>query len=228
LLRDSSPSAEAVIREEMVRAHVVALDDAFINPSNQGLFDDSNVQYKPMSILHGATQGNLSSPAAGITPEDTLEGLLNNFGGDLENSVLIMHPFVAARLASSDRPRIGANGGDWAGIKVVTSSNVPGGTGDGLIALVDPQGIAVSLPDDGSEIRISRNGTVDMLQVSSQSSGRGPTADTSESPAFDSTPIHTDVVSLFATNSVAILAERRASWRVIRSNCVVWSSGLGF
>jgi HK97 family phage major capsid protein len=62
LLRDTSPDAERVIIDELTRAQAVALDDAFVNPSNLGQVDSNGQQVKPASILSGAAQVGGASP----------------------------------------------------------------------------------------------------------------------------------------------------------------------
>jgi hypothetical protein len=231
LLRDSSPEAEMVIREEMIRAQAVALDDAFINPANEGFIDDFGVMQKPESITSSTTEATSGdSPEGtetGTVPEqaaDALEAMLDSFSGELENSVIIMEPKMATRICNTNRPNVGATGGMWAGIPVITSSNVPGG----VMVLVDPAGLAVCLPQQGAEIRVSTHGNVDMVDKGSlQRSGESDTA-TTDSPGNIPGPSGTTTVSLFQGNAVAILAQRVANWRIIRSGSVAWVSGLSY
>jgi HK97 family phage major capsid protein len=201
LLNSSDPAAETAIREQMIRDQVVAVDSAFIDPANAGV---ANV--KPASILSGAGVGG-SSPAG--PPEGDLETLIENFTGSLEDAVIVMHPALAARLSGADRPLIGVKGGTWSGFPVITSSVVPGG----IVAMIDPTGIAVAMPDNLAEIRVSTQGTIEMSD--------GPTSSAA-------TPTATAQVSLWQVNSVAILAERVANWRVVRSGAVAYLSGASY
>jgi hypothetical protein len=146
---------------------------------------------------------------------------LENFTGNLEGSVLIMRPDLAARLSSTDRPNIGANGGEWAGIKVITSSSVQ----VGIIALIDPQGIAVTLPLSESGYRISTEASIEMSDLPTQRVGVAPSAD---SPTTDDAPVSTSTVSLWQCGSVAVQLEMSMNWRRIRTGNVVYVSGMSF
>jgi hypothetical protein len=231
LLRDSSPEAEMVIREEMIRGQAVALDDAFINPANEGFIDDFGVMQKPESITSSTTEATAGdSPEGtetGTVPEqaaDALEAMLDSFSGELENSVIIMEPKMATRICNTNRPNVGATGGMWAGIPVLTSSNVPGG----VMVLVDPAGLAVCLPQQGAEIRVSTHGNVDMVDKGSLQRSGDADPIVSGSPEIIPGPVGTTTVSLFQTNAVALLAQRVANWRVVRPGSVAWVSGLSY
>jgi hypothetical protein len=217
LLRDSSVEAEAAIREEMVRAQVAAIDDTLVNPSNAGTTNDNNVVTEPASIFFGAPQGG-SSPSGG--EDDAFETLLGAFTGSLEDAVLMMEPKIAARLANANRPGIGARGGSWGGIPVITSSHMPGG----MIGLVDVTGVAVVMDDNASGIRVSRQGSVTMENPALQSSIGDPQI--ADSPSLTAETVASSNVSLFQTNSVGILAERHVGWRVIRPGSAVYVSGI--
>jgi hypothetical protein len=239
LLRDSSPDAESVIREEMIRAMAVAMDDAFVNPANAGTIRDSDgAVVKPMSITRMTTEATSGdSPEGtetGTVPEqatDAMDALLASFTGELENAVLVMQPKLAAQICSTNRPNIGATGGSWAGIPVITSSNAP----TGVIILLDPAGLAVCLPQEGAEIKISTHGTIQMQEIPIESaeafpfqfSGEDSVQSGGDSPGAKG-PIATQMVSLFQTNTIAILAQRVANWRVVRPGSVAWVSGLSY
>ncbi|WP_431695351.1 phage major capsid protein [Rhizobium giardinii] len=139
LLESADPAAEGVIRNDLLRAVVDALDTAFVDPANAGIAD-----VMPASIVNG------------LTPSADLESLVADFAGDLSAAVFVMNSATAVSLSSADRPNIGARGGELVGVPVVTSRNVA----EGNIVLADPTGIA--LGEGTAAVRITTQATVEM------------------------------------------------------------------
>jgi hypothetical protein len=221
-IRDTRPSAEAVIMEEMVRSLTVTLDDSLVNPSNAGTLSDGGVVIEPASIFFGATQAGGGSPT--VDADENLESLLDSFTGNLETSFLVMRPTMAARLTGAARPMIGAKGGSWAGIDVLTSSNVP----DQFIGLADRTGIAVTTDDANSGFRVSRQGSIQMkdgVEVTQTSTGEPAEFD---SPPPDPTAVGSTLTSLWQTGAVGIVCERYINWRVIRPGAAVYITGVSY
>lgn len=127
LARISAPSAETVVRDDMVAAVAEALDEAFFDPANAGVEDE-----RPASITYGVTP----TPAT-ASPRADLKRLFETFKGDLDAAFLIASPAVLTGLSGADRPNVGARGGDIAGIPAIPAKSM----GDTL-ALIDPTSIA--------------------------------------------------------------------------------------
>ncbi len=145
LLESSDPAAEGVIRNDLIRAVVDALDVAFADPANAGVAD-----VMPPSITNG------------VTPSADIQALIRDFSGDLSAAVLLMNPATAVSLSSATNPNIGARGGELVGVPVVTARSVA----EGDIALVDPTGIA--LGEGHAAVRVTTEATVEMLDSSLQ------------------------------------------------------------
>ena len=152
VLEDESFDAETTIRDQLVRALAAEIDNAFINPSNNG-----SAGSKPASITSGA-----SAPGS---PAESLFDYADSFTGDPNNAWIVMHPFQAARLYGAARPDIGSRGGSWGGFPVITSSAMT----EGFFALIDPNQIAVALGD--ADIRASDNAAIEMSDSPSMTSG---------------------------------------------------------
>ncbi len=71
VLRDSSPSAEAIIRDQLVAALRARLDTDFINPAKAAVAGTS-----PASITNGVT----AIPSAGGTADDVRADIQKLFG----------------------------------------------------------------------------------------------------------------------------------------------------
>jgi hypothetical protein len=140
------------------------------------------------------------SPVGGGSPSDAAEDLkaiVADFEGDLAAASFVMSPEIAVALSGIERPNVGMRGGELLGAPVITSRNSPAG----LIALIDPTGIAVG--EGVAEIRVSTDASIEL-------------DDQPDSPETDSTVW----VSLFQHNLTGILAERVMNWRVARPGSV--------
>ena len=203
LLLSADPRIEAVIRADLLNAAAYGINAAFIDPSNTGVANT-----KPASIT--STQGSADSPAPTYTDAgDIVEGLLSgqDFAGDLERSVIIMHPATGARMTSAARPNVGARGGELSGFPAVVSSACP----TDIVVLVDPTAVMFASENDG-EISVSAEGTMELTDSPTNASG----------PA--GSVVATSMVSLFQSNAVAIKITRRANWAMAKPNCVSYVS----
>lgn len=192
LLESSDPNAETIIRAEMVRSISSAENTAFIDPANAG-----ETGVKPASVTYGLSAIGGGSPSS--TPEDDFEELIQNYTGDLERAYLVMSPLLGAKLSGQSRPNIGARGGEWAGVPVITSADVPAGT----IVLIDPTGIA--LIEGPGSARTSDQASIQMVD---------------ESTLNSATPTPAQLVSMWQTNSLAIMTGRFVNWAVARPGAV--------
>lgn len=132
-------------------------------------------------------------------PEDDLDRLLDLFGGDEETMVIVTHPRTAVRLYHRGYENAGARGGDVAGIPLVTSTGVPFDSSGALLVAVDPA--RVLLADDGVNLDLSAETTLQF--------------DGGES------------VSMFQTNTTAVLAERTLNWEA-QAGAVAYLTGVDY
>jgi hypothetical protein len=202
LLRDSSPAAESVIRAELIRAVLEVLDTSFIDPANAGVDGIT-----PASVTTDVSPVN-STAAHDADPAS----LVGGFGGDLTTSHIILAPETALTLVSTDRPGIGARGGSWAGIPLVVSRYVPAG----IAVLIDAA--AVALAEDPGELRTYTQGDVLMTDDAVMASAE---------MGSPQTPLPASLVSLWQTDSAALVAARAMNWAVVRPFSVSVLDGIG-
>lgn len=217
VLRDSSPSAEMIIRDSLAAALRERLDRDFINPAKTAVSGVS-----PASITNGAT----TIPATGTgTADDVRADIEAIFGAFIAannaptSGVWIMPATLALALSlmqnplgQAEFPGVGMNGGTFFGLPVIVSEYVPTITGGTYVALVNASD--VYLADDGGI-------SVDMSREASLEMDSTPTM-TSDSPT------ESTLVSLWQTNSVGFLAERTINWTRRRSSAVVVLSGVNW
>jgi HK97 family phage major capsid protein len=187
-LRDASINAELQIRNSLVKALAEALDRALLDSANSGTSD-----IKPAAITNGVNSNN--------SPLETIFDWGDQFTGDPNSAVIILNPFTAARLQTSNRPNVGAYGGTLGGWPVYTTTAV----GPEEIVLIDPQHVAVAMGN--ASVRTSTHGSVHMIDSSSMKS-----ADTVAGAAM---------VSLFSTNSVGLIGSVTANWVTTRAGAVL-------
>jgi HK97 family phage prohead protease len=202
LLEHADIAAEAAIRADLTRAVVEALDEAFIDPANAGVLIGEAVA-KPASITKG-----LSSVAAG-SPSDfraDLKALVANFDGDLAAAVLVTTPTLALGASGADFPQLGVRGGVAAGFPVLTSRYVPAG----VVALIDPTGIAYG--EGAAETMVVRQGDVLMDAATGVMDIGGV--------GSPSAPTSAQLVSLWQTNCVVLVAGRTVNWGRVRAGSV--------
>jgi hypothetical protein len=109
VLRDAALDAELWLRDQLVKALAVALDAAFIDPSNSGSAD-----VKPASVTNG-------TGTAGDSPQEYWG---DTYTGNPLNSWIVINPWTAARLSGAARTVVGVRGGTLAGFPVITSTAV--------------------------------------------------------------------------------------------------------
>ncbi|MGX7952428.1 phage major capsid protein [Tsuneonella sp. HG249] len=194
LLESVDPAAETLIRNDLAAALVAVIDQSFIDPANAGTTD-----IEPASVTNGVTA--VTSTGDGI---GDLRLLIDAFPGDLERAVLVGSPSTFAALHDPHfLPTLGVRGGTAMGIPAIPS-NAAGDT----LALIDPEGIAVG--EDGMEIRTSNQASIEMLDGSLAGDSIGVVPGTAAS-----------TVSLWQTNSSAILLEQRINWETARPSVAI-------
>ena len=206
LLRDSSPSADTVIRDGLVAALKERLDRDFIDPAKAAVAGVS-----PASILNGVT-GTASSGTNADAVRADIVALFNAFiaGNNTPSTgVWIMPSTIALSLSmmttlgERDFPGISMTGGTFAGLPVIVSDYVPAGT----VALINAQDIYLG-DDGGVEVSISSEASLQM----------------------DDAPVAgaTQLVSLWQNNLIGFRAERTINWMRRRDSSVAYLTGVAW
>lgn len=207
LARFSSPAAESIIRNDMVRGTAAFLDVQFLDDS---VGEVSNVS--PASI----TNSKAANTVSGTTAEDFRYDMsvcltdLATSGHSLGRAAIIMTDTQAVNLASMvnslgnpEFPTINASGGSYFGIPIIVSQSVPGGE---IVVVIQDQ---ILLADDGG-VNIS---------MSDQATLQMDTAPT----AHDDSPYTAPVWrSLWQDNLIALRVERFITWKRARTSAVEW------
>jgi HK97 family phage major capsid protein len=217
LVRFSNPSAEAVVRQDLVDTITQFLDRQFVDPSVAAV---TNVS--PASITNGVT---------GVTPTGTNEAALRADVATLfanlltlnlspSGGVWIMTQQQALRLSlmvnslgQSSFPNINAEGGTLFGYPVVASENIPSTTGSPTegYPIIFALAKEILLADDGQVV----------LDASNQASIQLDSAP--DSPPGASTAY----ISMWQMNMTGLRAERWINWLKRRTGVVQFiSAGL--
>lgn len=201
LLTTSDPAAEQLIRADLVRALAEGSDGAFIDPANAGVPEE-----QPASVTHGLT----AITSTGDFKSD-LDRLVAGFPGDLSAAFLVGKPELLVQISGAEFPNVGARGGEIAGIPTLASEGVPNAGGQYQLALIDPTGIVYTADDAAADVRVSRQGTIEM----------------SDTPTNDGvTGAGSNQVSLWQNNCVAVAGLMRENWRVERPGSVRLLAGI--
>lgn len=202
LAKLSSPSAEAVVRADMIAGMAQFLDQQFIDPAVALV---ANVS--PASITNGAdTAASVDDPFADLA---AIAAYFSTNQIPLAGLTLIMSETNALaagmmRDANGNRlfPSLGANGGSAEGFNVVASN----AAGTNVIG-VHPQGVLYA-DEGGVQIDVSREASVMM----------------------DSAPVAgtTAMTSLWQHNLVGLRAERMINWNRARPKSVYYLTGAGY
>ena len=193
----SNPSAEALVRKDMVAGIAQFLDSQFIDPAVAAV-----AGINPASITNGAP-----TSAATTNPLADIIGLINFFVTNniaVDGVTFIMSAANALSLTfrtnsdgSPEFPGVTINGGDYKGLKFVTSQ----AAGANVIAL---QPDLILYADEGGV-------TIDASEQASLQMDSAPM-----SPA-DATTV---LVSLWQNNCVGLRAERFVNWQKANANAV--------
>jgi len=197
LVRFSNPSAEALVRADMVAGIAQFLDQQFIDPAVAAVAGVS-----PASITNGAP-----TAAATANPVADIMALINHFATNniaVDGVTFILSPANALALSfrsnldgSPEFPGVGLNGGNYRGLTFITSNVAT----TNVVAL---QPALILYADDGGV-------TIDASREASLQMDSAPM-----SPA-DATTVY---VSLFQNNCVALRAERFVNWKRVATNAV--------
>lgn len=214
LVRSSNPSAEGLVRDDLVASMTEFLDKQFVDPSVAAV---ANVS--PASITNGLTPVTASGTDVDALRAD-VKALFGKFIAakiPLNGAHWIMTPTMALAigmmqnaLGQPEFPGLTATGGIFFGLPVVASENVPANPGSGeplagagdRIILVKPSEIL--LADDGGV-------TLDASREASLQMDSAPT---------DPPTATTVMISLWQMNMIGLRAERFINWKRRRDAAV--------
>ena len=210
-LRDSSPSAETLLRDDLAAAIVAVIDTAFVDPANAG-----SAGVKPASITDGLTGIASSGNDAASIRADVQAAMQVFIAGNnpITAGVWIMSATRALALSmmrtALDQPEfagITMTGGTFFGLPVIVSEYVTD-----YVVLANASDIWFA-DDGGVSVDMSTEASLQML----------------DNPTNDSvTPTATTLVSMFQTNSVAFRAERTINWTRRRDTGVALIEGVAW
>jgi HK97 family phage major capsid protein/HK97 family phage prohead protease len=197
LVRLSNPSAEALVRADMIAGIAQFIDQQFLDPAKAAVAGVS-----PASITNGA-----ATAAATTNPMADIMGLINHFATNnisVDGLTFILSASNALALSfrsnldgSPQYPGISMNGGTYKGLTFITS-NV---ASTNVVAL---QPALILFADEGGV-------TIDASREASLQMDSAPA-----SPA-DATTV---MVSLWQMNCVGLRAERFITWKRVGVNAV--------
>lgn len=208
-IRDSSPSSDVIVRDQLVKALAGRLDTDFINPAKA-----ASAGVSPASITNGVAVTHASGTDADAVRHD-VGVLLKAYitaNNPPETGVIIMTSIMAMTiglmrnsLGQKEFPDINMNGGLLEGIPVITSQFVPAVTAGTYMVMVNAEDIYLG-DEGGYTIDVSTEASIEMLDSGLQQDATAGTG--------------TSLVSMFQTNSVAFLAERTINWKKRRASAV--------
>lgn len=204
LMRDSSPSAEALVRDALVEASAQKVDTTFLSSSA------AVAGVSPAGILNGVAGHNTH----GSTIDDVIADIKQLYGyfitaKNATNLAFVMNPGLAKALSLMQNslgqdafPGIMASGGTLKGDPVYTGENVNASH----LILLKPSDIW-RIGDSGIQVSMSREATIEMNSV--------PTGASDTPVAASATP-----VSMFQSESTAIKVVRPINFQTRRSGVV--------
>lgn len=210
LLRDSSPSSDMLVRDQLVAALAARMDADFVDPDKASVAGVS-----PASILNGVAGISSTGSDADAIRAD-VKALWAPFiaaNNPPTSAVYLMDSTTALALSmlqnplgQSEFPGIGMNGGTFLGIPVIVSEYLKNdnGSAGGIVALVNASDIYFA-DEGGFMLDLSREASVQM-------------DDSPDNPTTSSTVL----VSLWQRNLVGFRAERTVNWARRRSVSVSW------
>jgi HK97 family phage major capsid protein/HK97 family phage prohead protease len=214
LVRFSNPSAEALVRQDLINTIVQTVDKDFVDPAKAAAAGVS-----PASITNGVTPVVASGTDADALKAD-FKKLVGNFlalNMSLAGAVWIMTETQALALSlmtnalgQPEFPGLQNGGSTLFNLPVITSENIPANAGSG--SPVTGAGGRIILAK-ASEILLADDGQV-MLDASREASLQMDSAPTNPPVAA------TVMVSLWQMNMVGIRAERYINWAKRRSGVV--------
>ena len=205
LAKLSNPSAEALVRQDLIDGLAQYLDKRLIDPAYPGV---SNVS--PASLTNGVTPTQ-STGATLAALDANVRTVMTTFADNelgLSSGVWVMSASMAIRLSMMRTnqdfkafPELSVNGGTFYGLPVVVSNNVvgSGSPGDQYLVLIDQSNIL--LADDGQL----------MIDVSTEAS-----VEMNDAPAGGATSLR----SLWQNGLMGVKCDRWIYWTKRRSTAV--------
>lgn len=213
-VRDSSPSADAIIRDALAAALRERMDIDFIDPSKA-----ASAGVSPASILNGVS-GIASSGTDADAVRADIKAIFNTFiaGNNAPTSgVWIMPATVALSLSlmqnplgQSEFPGLTMAGGVLFGLPVIVSEYVTTDSNGSVVALVNASDIYLA-DEGGIDISMSTEASLQM-----------------DSAPDNPTTASTVMVSLWQRNLVGFRAERSINWARRRSSAVAYLTGVNW
>lgn len=219
LLRDSSPAADPLIRDQLAAALREVEDQTFIDPAVTATLGKS-----PASITQGITPTpSAGNDAAGVRTD--IKAVFDQFiaaNNAPTNGVWVMSQRTALSLSlmtnalgqTEDFAKaITMNGGAFAGLPVITSEYVPTDSTGAFVFLINASDVYYG-DDGGITLDTSEHASIEMV----------------DNPANDViTPTASAyTVSMFQTNSTAFRAEQTLDWMRRRDSAVAALSGVNW
>lgn len=206
VLRDSSPSADAIIRDQLVAALRERLDIDFVDP-----LKDAAAGVSPASITYGVVAiGSTGNDAEAVRAD--VKALMAAFiaaNNAPTSGVWIMPTTVALALSlmtnalgQPEFPGLSMTGGTFFGMPVITSEYVPTVSAGAYVILANAQDIYLG-DEGGFQIDLSREASVQM-----------------DSEPDNPTSASTVLVSFWQRNLVGFRAERTINWAKRRASAV--------
>lgn len=211
LARLSTPSAEAIIRGDLVAQIAQFTDDSFINPAYAAVAD-----VRPASVTNGVTPVPASGTDADALRADVravysqfIAANLSTAGAAwvMTSTQAMAIGMMLNPLGQPEFPGLGAEGGTFMGLPVLVSEVVPSDSNGSIIVLIKQSEILLA-DEGGVSIDVSREASLQM----------------NSTPATGAQQL----VSLFQNNLLAIRAERMITWRKRRPQAVAYISGANY
>ena len=212
LMRLSSPSAEAIIRDDLAGAIAQLVDHDFLDPEKA-----ASANVSPASLTYGLTPVAATGTTFAYLKADVKSVMANFFAANITPDTVVMKQSTAQSLGMMETslgnqqfPGLDMNGGKFFGMNVVTSQNMDytedsPQEGDNIIFL---RANDIALADDGGvEVDVSTEASIEM----------------STTPTDPSTA-SVELISLWQRNLVGIRAERMVNWVKRRSAAVQYIS----
>jgi HK97 family phage major capsid protein/HK97 family phage prohead protease len=206
LVRLSTPNAEQLVRNDLIRQISKFLDEQFLDPGV------SATGSNPASVTNTAASITATGTDADAFRADlrALRALFYQANMSTAGSVLVIDSVTADALADmvnplgqSEFPNLSVTGGSIRGMEVVVSNNSPADSSGSNLTLMKASEILMA--DDGvTLIDASREATLDM--------------NGGNTPAF----------SLWQKNCVGVRAERWITWLKARANAVAYITGANY
>lgn len=212
LLRDSSPSAEQLVRDALVEASSQRVDSTFLSASA------GSPGVSPAGILNGLT-GIVSAGTDGAGLRADIKALYAAFiaAKNVNGLHLVTTPSLAKSiqlmtnaLGLSEFPTITASGGTLLGDTVTTGDNVTAGQ----LIMLKPNDI-YRIGDSGVQVSISREAMIEQ--------------DTAPTGATDTpTGASANFTSMFQSESTAIKVVRSINFAKRRASAVAFVTGADY